>query len=293
MRPIEPDALAKAALTGARRYGHNSGHTYSRRQLTAKQRKLIALLADGDAVGTDDLAKAFPDEWNSILAAHPERDQGLQRQALFENLADVASRINAYLLAGYKDPLLRAKMLPLLGGQLVAVATYFADREMGTVGAEELKDLIPVIAATEGNRRSTRARPTGENSRDTQDPKSPPAPEVPNEPPPTVEEAAPASQHDPQSIPQQSPPSEQPAATPAPEPAIQAAEPAPEVISATVNPITLRWTLHLPEGEIEADPRLRTIRAGTTIRRWPGEALPEDPENLTAQQLALLRSMLR
>ena len=135
MRALEPDAFSEAVLIGAKRYGHESGHTYRRRQLTSKQRKLIALLADGDAAGTDELTKAFPDEWNAIITAHPDREMTLQHQALFENLADVVSRINAYLLAGYKDTILRARMAALLGDQLVAIGTTFADREMWTVGA--------------------------------------------------------------------------------------------------------------------------------------------------------------
>jgi hypothetical protein len=56
--------------------------------------------------------------------------------------------------------------------------------------------------------------------------------------------------------------------------------------------VTLRWTLYLPEGEIEADPRLATVRSGSSIRPWNGAPLPEDPEALTAEQLALLRKMV-
>jgi hypothetical protein len=72
----------------------------------------------------------------------------------------------------------------------------------------------------------------------------------------------------------------------------QAREAPPDTIAATVNPVTLRWILYLPEGEIEADPRLATVRSGSSIRPWQGEPLPEDPEALTAEQLALLRKMV-
>ena len=87
---------------------------------------------------------------------------------------------------------------------------------------------------------------------------------------------------------------ETPRATPDPAPPMPppVREAPPDTIAATVNPVTLRWTLYLPEGEIEADPRLATVRSGSSIRPWNGAPLPEDPEALTAEQLALLRKMV-
>ncbi len=297
MKAVEPDALAEAILIGARRYGHDSGHTYRRRRLTTKQRKLIALLADGDAAGTDEFAKTFPDEWNSILKAHPDREPGQQREALFENFADVASRINAYLLAGYKDTVLRARMAALLGGQLVAIGASFADRELFTVGGQELKELLPAMTVTKSLRK--RARPAGAAAVPTAPqseaaPSPLPEPSVPQAPtgvPPAVDAAVNASTLD---LAPTSPPSESASATPdpSPPPPQQTDETTAEPIAATVNPVTLRWTLFLPEGEIEADPRLGTVRLGSSIRNWYGDPLPEDPERLTAQQLALLRKMV-
>lgn len=290
MNAIESEALAQATLIGARRHGHDSGQTYRRRRLTAKQMRLLALLADGDAVGAEDLASAFPKEWHSIVQGHPDRDLTANSQALFENLCDLASRINAYLLAGYRDSLLRAKMLPLLGGKLVAIASSFADLEMWTVGAETLHELLPVLAVTESHRKRTTTRTPRPDASPENAPLPIPAPEVPHEAampgasnvpsglvlPPTSDrsEAAPA------------PP---PSPTSAPEP--EKNQPPPDVIPATVNLVTLRWTLQFPEGEVEADPRLATIRSGSQIRRWHGDDLPEDPEALTPAQVDQLRRM--
>ena len=297
MRALEPDAFSEAVLIGAKRYGHESGHTYRRRQLTSKQRTLVALLADGDAVGTEDLAKAFPNEWNAILTAHPDRDMTLQHQALFENLADIASRLNAYLLAGYKDTILRARMAALLGEQLVAVGTTFAEREMWTVGASELKELLPVMTVTQAYHKRARSTvPAPLTSPPDPEPEPPPVPDPPAPPAPTevptndhVPEGSPTPDPSPMAAQQQTP---RPTPDPAPPMSPQANEGPPETIAATVNPVTLRWILYLPEGEIEADPRLATVRSGSSIRPWHGEPLPEDPEALTAEQLALLRKMV-
>ena len=297
MRALEPDAFSEAVLIGAKRYGHESGHTYRRRQLTSKQRKLIVLLADGATVGTDDLAKAFPDEWNSILAAHPARETTLQHQALFENLADVVSRINAYLLAGYKDTILRARMAALLGAQLAAIGTTFADREMWTVGAGDLSELLPVMTVTQAYRKRARSTaPVPPTPPPHPEPEPPPVPDPPTTPAPTE---IPPNDRVAESPPTQDPSQmaahqETPRATPDPAPPMppQAREAPPDTIAATVNPVTLRWILYLPEGEIEADPRLATVRSGSSIRPWQGEPLPEDPEALTAEQLALLRKMV-
>ena len=297
MRALEPDAFSEAVLIGAKRYGHESGHTYRRRQLTSKQRKLIALLADGDAVGTDDLAKAFPDEWNAILTAHPDRDPVQQRHALFENLAEVASRLNAYLLAGYKDTILRARMAALLGDQLAAIGTTFADREMWTVGASNLNELLPIMTVTQAYRKRARSTaPVPPTPQPHPEPGPRPVPDPPATPAPT---AVPTNDHVAESPPTRDPSpmaahQETPHATPDPAPPMppQAREAPPDTIAATVNPVTLRWTLYLPEGEIEADPRLATVRSGSSIRPWQGEPLPEDPEALTAEQLALLRKMV-
>jgi len=297
MRALEPDAFSEAVLIGAKRYGHESGHTYRRRQLTSKQRKLIALLADGDAAGTDELTKAFPDEWNAIITAHPDREMTLQHQALFENLADVVSRINAYLLAGYKDTILRARMAALLGDQLAAIGTTFADREMWTVGAGDLSELLPVMTVTQAYRKRARSTaPVPPTPQPHPEPEPPPVQDPPTTPAPTE---IPPNDRVAESPPTQDPSQmaahqETPRATPDPAPPMppQAREAPPDTIAATVNPVTLRWILYLPEGEIEADPRLATVRSGSSIRPWQGEPLPEDPEALTAEQLALLRKMV-
>lgn len=327
MIAIDPDALAEATLIGARRFGHDSGHTYRRRQLTAKQRRLVALLADGDAIGTDDLAKCFPDEWQRILATHPGRDAAQQAEALFENFADVARRINAYLLAGYRDSTLRNKMLTALGSQLLAIVISFADREMWTTCADDLKELTPILAPAQGSRRRAPARVEGSASDIAEEPASPSpgvacqpepplattAPSQPSacpgpvsEPPATVLESSaprpageiaaallPTSALSPAAVNQgppppttSAPPSSAPATTRSPAPH------ASESVMATVNPVTLRWTLHFPEGEIEADPRIGTVRSGSRMQWWAAEPLPEDPEALTADQLALLRKMV-
>lgn len=278
MREVDLPKLADAVVAGARKHGQLSGHTYSRRQLTAKQRSLLSLLADGDGVGFSELAAAFPGEWDAIKRSHPgKRDRDNQR-AFFQNIAEIGDRINAYLQAGYKDAAVRKTMVESLGGRFVGVGLSFEEREVFLFDApdyETFNQTLQTFAPApptggHGRRRARRALPPRSNA-----PSSPPQPA-------TVQAPALATQKD----------IETPASAEAlPEVVISSPPVEPDVVWAAVNPVTGRWTLDLPGRRIEADSRLDLVLVNGLLVRWPGPPLPADPEQLTPDQLALLRTL--
>lgn len=274
MQPVPIEMLLKAALVGARRLGTATGQVYQRRQLTAKQQKLLTLLADGDSVGLDDLVRVFKAEWDVICRAHPHRELSRNQAALFQNLADLAARLNAYLLAGFKDHPTRKRMLALLGDRLVAIQSSFERHELWLIEATDLADLagtVPSGAASHPGQRN-RAKPLATAQAPLPDPAHLATPEHTGVTAGVTTQGTPATQAE--------------GLTPP-----QAQQPAPLVLLARVDRVTNRWTLEIKGTSLEVDPALGMVRLGTEFRRWLGDALPADPEACTPDQIRLLEAM--
>jgi hypothetical protein len=311
--PVELSALVNAVLKGAQRFARVAGRVYSRRSLTAKQAKLLGLLADGDGIGMAELKGAFPQEWETLAAAHPDRAGTANERAFFQNVADMAGRLNAYLLAGYEDGALGPRMVGSLGNRYVGLAYSYEALELSPVSADTLEELKSQIHPVDGNEHAPRRRrrpevssvvaadpvptPAATKSCDpaceTAQPAAPPTEEATTDPPPAV----PASGQTPSIAEITSPdtsPVALPVASPLAPPPLPPALPrmAAPHLEASVDPITGRWLLDIGDPPVEVHPRVGLVLVGGRLVRWPGESLPEDPERATPEQVRLLLSLL-
>lgn len=301
MIPVDAAALQAAVLAGARRHARKTGKVYSRRHLTSKQRRLIGLLADGDGIGFEDLVAAFPEEWGSVAKAHPERTERVNRRSFFQNVADLAGRINSYLVAGYEETPLGGRLVSSLGERFVGLAVSYDMLEVTPVSTEDLDELRSQIHLIDGNEHVPRRRrsvtapmpvdeprsgpiePAPEPS--LPDPVTAPAPEPPSPPAPLVE-IGPAP-----------PPVAGPSDEPVPPPVVAPADPAPlpstdERLEAQVDRVSGRWSLRIRGLPVDVDPRLGLLFQNGQLIRWPADPLPLDPEDATFQQVRLLLSLL-
>lgn len=289
MIPIPATALANAVLMGAQRFARATRKTYTRRQVTTKQRALLALLSDGDGLGLEDLKGAFPQEWEAVSRAHPERQPNVNERAFFQNLADMAARLNAYLVAGYDDGPTRARMLSELGGRFVGFAYSYESCEISPLAEEDLEVLRSQVRPVEGNqhaprRRQRTAAPLASNTESavaTEPPVPPATTDTDPQAPPAEVEPHPSA----------APPEPVSRVSPAEAPPTLLVQPDP--IDVLVNPVSGRWQLRLNGRALEVDPRLGLLCVDGRLRAWPGGSLPEDPLALSEDDVDILRDAAR
>jgi hypothetical protein len=75
-----------------------------RRTVPGKQEALVRLVAERGRTDLGELREAFPEEWTRIAARHKGGARRLADREFFRNIADLASRVNAALVAAYKSP---------------------------------------------------------------------------------------------------------------------------------------------------------------------------------------------
>ena len=297
MIPVDLPALQAAVLAGARRHARRSGKVYSRRHLTSKQARLLELLADGDGVGFEELAAAFAAEWEGVRRAHPERSERVNRRAFFQNVADLAGRINACLVAGYSESALGARLVASLGGRYVGFAVSYDALEVTPVSTEDLDGLRSQVHLLDGNehvpRRKRNVAPVGcpspersehEAGCDDPAPGESVAPVPPSLEPPSL--ACPATALD--AVATEPPTLPDPLPEPRPSPAPVKCEP----LEAHVDCVSRRWVLSIRGLPVDVDPRLGLLYQNGQLIRWPGDPLPADPEAATPAQVRLLLSLL-
>lgn len=188
-RIADVEGVLQAVVLGGNVLAAMEGAKKTRRRVPRKQEKLVRAVAEDGEADFERLSETFEREWKTVQ----KRNRGayilVPKREFFRNIADLCGRVNAALLAGYREPAIRQNLVGLTSGSYVGLAFDHQRFLVWWEGRADLSSLAGVIeeAAPGGHapltgRRS--ARPGGEHE------PSAPTPPVPE---PTIAAAPRAS----------------------------------------------------------------------------------------------------
>jgi len=270
MPTIDVDALLGAIVLGGQALAREQGGRKVRRRVPAKQERLVRLVAKTGSAGHAELAQEFKREWETIQRRRKGEYALLVRREFFRNMADLAGRINAGLLAAY-----RARsdnhILHQLGGQSWGLAVDQQTFTITLVAANTLTALEEHIQGATGSGhvalRTATTKAASPASVTAGQPPDAPGPDSQKPPAPKPSQRVPT--------PKQDDPTEQ--STP---------------IEVSEDPITGRWTFTLQGQHVEVDPRLGYLRTNGAPQQLDVLRGLAHPEDLAGEPLETIRKLL-
>ena len=143
---VDVDVVLRAVVIGGNVLAAAEGAKKTRRRVPRKQEKLIRAVADEGSADFDRLSETFEREWKAVLKRHRRSYILVPKSEFFRNIADLCGRVNAALLAGYREPEHRQDLVALVGGSFVGLAF---DHQRYLVRWESSSELSALEQATQ------------------------------------------------------------------------------------------------------------------------------------------------
>jgi len=264
---LEVERVLEATVIGGNALSRRRGGTKIRRRVPAKQERLLRLVAEHGCVDFSHLVGEFKEEWKTIQYRRRGEYVLIAKRDFFRNIADLAGRINAALVAGYRDCTLAGEMTSLTAGIHLAVVFDHQKLEIGWADSRSDGD-----APEAGDSGHVRLKPgaTRTDEGEEMEPGPPAGPSLtasPTEAPPNRKERCsnrPSPDH----------------RRPIP--------PGPEI---TVDPVTTHWILEIDGQSIELIPSLGYVKHSGQLLPLPailGLAEPNAVDDALLRQISNL-----
>jgi len=196
---LNADEVLHALVLGGNLLAAQQGATKQRRRVPRKQEQLLRLVAEHGTATFDQLRETFSREWNAIAARREGEYLLVAKRELFRNIADLAGRINAALLATYGHDaearrLTRGLFLGLVFDHQAFTVTWTTAETLAeleeTLHRSSGTGHVPLTRANAGNHTPHHEPADDDTHRDAfHEPSAPPAPAQPrHEPPNTLRE---------------------------------------------------------------------------------------------------------
>lgn len=142
---LDAAKVLQAIVLGGNTLASRQGARKQRRRVPQKQERLVLLVAENGQATLNDLTQAYEKEWAAVAKRRKGQPRLLAKREFFRNIADLAGRINAALVAGYEDQpeellnLTRGAYLGFTFNHQDFTVTWTTTKSLG-----ELKKTIPV-----------------------------------------------------------------------------------------------------------------------------------------------------
>lgn len=181
---IDVDGVLQAVVIGGNVLATAVGAAKTRRRVPRKQEKLVRAVADEGQADFERLSETFESEWKAVLKRNRRAYILVPKSEFFRNIADLCGRVNAALLAGYREQRLRHEIVNLVGGSYVGLVFDHQRFLVWWESQSELSSLEHAVreSTSRGHTPLRKRRVESQESQSEPGPPTPPMPEPENDP---------------------------------------------------------------------------------------------------------------
>jgi len=287
---LDVEEILAVVVVGGNVLAERQGARKRRRRVPRKQEQLIRLVSENGRVGIQSLMEGFSREWKTILKKRKGEYVLVPKQEFFRNMADLAGRVNAALLAAYSRPDLSERCFSSPSPVYLGLEFDQQRFEVWWTVAADLDDLAESLAQVDGSqhvRYTSRPEPeAGDLSAKAPEPdpqtEAPDIQDTPAEDDTIIDaEFVDVDEEDP-SLP----------ALPSGQPSEPESNPVNEIV-VRENPVTGVWTFEVEGHGVEVEPRRSYVRIDGELFSVPAMPSLKVVEDLDGAALEMIREVIR